>query len=232
MGIVIDLKGQKFASLLVVEYLGTNSDNKALWRCLCDCGKEATVTGKVLRSGRIKSCGCARQRVRKGNLVIVGEPLTLSDRKLSDCSTHGMGKTRTYNSWQRIRQFCYNPNCKKYPKYGGRGIKVCDRWLESFQNFLEDMGERPEGMTLDRKDNDKDYTPENCRWATPKQQSNNRNYCKKFEYKGELLTIAELADRFNWSYSTLYQRICTMKWDVEKALTTPKQVNRKANSAT
>lgn len=222
MSIVIDLTGQKFSYLSVVGREGTTRDRKATWRCVCDCGSEVVVTGRNLRSGRTKSCGCSRQHVRKGSFVAVGEPRKISDRKVSDCAPHGKSKTRTHNIWQRIRQACYNPKNPKYPRYGGRGIKVCDRWLESFENFLSDMGECPDGLTLDREDVNGDYTPENCRWATPKQQSNNRNYNKLYTYREEALTLAEWAERFDVPYHRLYQRVCILKWDIEKAFNTEK----------
>lgn len=113
---------------------------------------------------------------------------------------------RTYNCWFYMKQRCTNPDRKDYPRYGGRGITVCDRWM-LYQNFLEDMGVMPEGLTLDRVDGSLGYSPENCRWADYVTQNNNRTYCKTYTYSGETLTVTQWARKLNVSLQTLRYRL-------------------------
>lgn len=127
-----------------------------------------------------------------------------------------MTHRKTYQCWQDMRQRCYNPNCKKYRIYGARGIKVCDRWLESYKNFLEDMGEKPEGYTLDRIDNDGEYSPGNCRWATPKEQGLNRRTNHLITFNGKTQTITEWATELGKYHGGIAKRLKTMP--IEKAL--------------
>lgn len=141
-----DLSGQVFGKLTVTERQ-ENDGAYVRWSCLCECGNYITTRAQSLRDGRVKSCGCL---------------------------SHGFSKTPTYRSWSSMKKRCLYPKAKDWPRYGGRGITICDRWKDSFESFLEDMGERPKGMTLDRKNPNGNYEPGNCRWATPKQQANNR----------------------------------------------------------
>lgn len=151
----INLKGRRFGRLVVLEEGDKTKEGLIRWHCLCDCGREKIVSGKDLRKNRTKSCGCFQKDV-------------LSKLK----STHNQTDSPTYKSWKGMHRRCYNSNYKRYPDYGGRGIGVCERW-HSFENFLEDMGERPKGKTIDRIDPDGNYEPSNCRWATPEEQSRN-----------------------------------------------------------
>lgn len=156
-----DLTGQRFGRLTVVERGGrTPSGRNVMWRCRCDCGQERTVVSSVLTRGESASCGCLRREASKARATKHG---------------HATGETsRTYNSWACMWQRCTNPEYSQYGRYGGRGISVCERW-SSFTAFLADMGERPEGRTLDRINTNGNYEPNNCRWATPKEQTANRN---------------------------------------------------------
>jgi hypothetical protein len=177
--------------------------------CLCDCGRMKTVRIDALRSGRVKSCGCLHDTL----------PIK-----------HGQGiggeKTRTYRTWLAMRTRCLNPNSKDYPRYGGRGIRVCKRW-DDFTLFLEDMGERPsETHSIDRIDPNDDYTPDNCRWATSKEQGRNRRNNRKLTHSGESLCIAEWAEKTGISLAALKCRLDVCGYTVEEALTLPIGVKR------
>jgi hypothetical protein len=171
---LIDLVGKEFGQLTVVALVGRRGNN-TYWQCQCHCGEQKTVRGSHLKSGGIKSCGCLR-----------GHP------------THGEGskgqETAEYSAWLGMRKRCQNSKCQDWPDYGGRGIKVCERW-QIYTNFLADMGRRPSPKhSLDRIDNDGDYEPSNCRWATPKEQYENRRV-KFIEAFSDTELIAELRRR-------------------------------------
>lgn len=200
-----DIAGQRFASLVVVARAENNADGRATWLCRCDCGNETTVLGKSLRSGMTRSCGCLRAAVARKN----------KERN----TKHGGSKSRTYASWSAMRERCLNPAVKEYPRYGGRGITICESWSD-FANFLADMGERPAGKTLDRRDTQGNYTPDNCRWATPMEQGRNRTTNRVIEHKGESRCLAEWAQITGMGFGTLKGRL-DLGWPIEKALSTP-----------
>ncbi len=157
-----DLRKEKFGRLTPIECLGVIRDkvHNNVWRCLCECGNEIEVQSNNLQSGHTTSCGCHALACR---------------------TIHGMCGTTTYCSWDGMIQRCTNPKNMNYVRYGGRGIKVCDRWLNSFEDFYADMGDRPDGLTIDRINNDGDYEPGNCRWATPSEQNYNRRNTLTFD---------------------------------------------------
>jgi len=150
--------GERIGRLTLVE-LAPKSAGGIAWVCACDCGTLAVVKAHNLQRGATKSCGCLRREIAA---PLRRKPL------------HGMTGTRTFLSWVAMNSRCSNPNATHYQYYGGRGIAVCDRWRGDFQAFLADMGERPEGRTLDRIDVDGNYEPSNCRWATPVEQAANK----------------------------------------------------------
>lgn len=161
VGKFIDLKGNRFDRLLVIERSGTGNTGQALWKCLCDCGKEANVLSDNLKRGKQRSCGCL-----------------LIESRITHGATSG-GKTEEYKVWQEMRRRCNDEKSNNYHLYGGRGIKVCERWENSFENFLEDMGKRTSPRhSIDRIFNDEDYKPGNCRWATGSEQSINQRIRK------------------------------------------------------
>jgi len=157
-----DIAGQRFGRLVAIEDSGKRSHSHILWRCICDCGNETLVTANNLLKGKTRSCGCLR-----------------TETTIERSTKHGGAHLPEYHVWTDIKNRCYNENCSHYRYYGGRGIQVCARWRDSFANFYSDMGPRPSPRhTIDRIDNDGDYEPDNCRWATYDQQSQNRTSTK------------------------------------------------------
>lgn len=154
--------GKKYNRLTAVAYAGQNKWHNALWECRCDCGKITVVTGCSLRRGEIKSCGCLQVEIHRKVHRTHGEG-------------YGVQKTVEYATWERMKRRCTNPNARQWKWYGGRGIKVCDRWMHSYENFLADMGRRPPRLSIDRINNDGNYDPSNCRWATRAEQVRNRS---------------------------------------------------------
>lgn len=138
----------------------------------------------------------------------------------SNYERHGMTDTPTHKIWRGLFTRCENPNHRTYKYYGARGIRVCQRW-RSFSNFYADMGERPPGLTLDRIDADGDYSPGNCRWATPQTQNANRRSSRLFTHGGETLCIADWAKRARIPYTAMHNRLAVLGWAVERAITTP-----------
>lgn len=184
-----DLSGMTFGKLTVIGHAPSTPAGRAQWFCKCECGKYGVFMGKRLLSGMTKSCGCRR----------VEAILTTIAKK---STRHGMSRTRTWRTWECMRARCSNPNARAYEQYGGRGITVCSRW-QIFENFYADMGERPDGMTLDRVDVNGNYEPGNCRWATSKEQARNRRNNRKFNGK----TAAEIAEKAGANYVTTRKRL-------------------------
>lgn len=176
--------GQRFGSLQVVGEVVRNGGCRVV-SCLCDCGNEKLFNLANLFSGSSKTCGCRRAITAAENGV----------RNRKHGGATGGKRTPTYLSWASMRQRCLNPNATGYSRYGGAGIGICPEWAgdDGFSAFLADMGERPEGQTLDRKDNAKGYSPENCRWADMATQKRNRSVARLITYNGETKTAAEWA---------------------------------------
>lgn len=175
--------------------------------CLCDCGTQKTVVVEHLRSGDTGSCGCKKVDSNKTVPLIHG-------------AARRSTTNATYIAWLNMKARCYSKNRPDYHRYGGRGIAVCDRWRNSFANFFADMGERPSGMTLDRINNNGNYEPGNCQWATRGHQTENREKTRKLTFMGETRTIKEWSKKLGLNRHALRARI-NRGWSAEAALSKP-----------
>lgn len=175
----------KYGRLTIIETL---ADRRA--RVRCDCGNEKTVRVDYMKAGRTLSCGCLRAEM-------------LSKRR----TTHGMTESREYRAWRKMKERCYLPNTLNFNRWGGRGITVCEKWRNSFEAFLADMGPCPDRGTLDRINVDGNYEPGNCRWITHKEQMNNMSSNVIIEHDGKALTMAQWAEYLGIKYATLRRRI-------------------------
>lgn len=193
-----------FERLTVKRYLGRIKNGRKTWECQCKCGNIVSVTECHLKSGHTKSCGC----LKKDN-----------DKKIH--TKHGLRYTRLYSIWSNIKYRCECKTCSDYQHYGERGINLCDSWksFEPFYHWAIVSGYQDK-LTIDRIDVNGDYSPQNCRWVDCKTQANNKRNNHWINYNNQTHTIAEWSEIINIPYQTLYSRIVTMKWDVEKALTT------------
>lgn len=194
----LQLFGQRFGRLVVTGRV-KNRKGYTVWACMCDCGTATETLGVSLASGNTLSCGCLLSEVRKTASV-----------------THAARRTKAYASWAHMRQRCGNKRDKDYPRYGGRGITVCERW-EDFVLFLEDMGQPPTNHTLDRVDNDGPYSPENCRWASRVTQRRNNSANIIVTIRGESMPLADACARYRVKHQTAYTRL-RYGWTAERAL--------------
>lgn len=208
MSKLIDLTGQRFGRLVVVEraenHIQANGCRKTQWLCQCDCGNHVVVQGANLKNGHVKSCGCYQ-------------------RDNPSHKKHGKRATRLYMIWKHIRQRCLDENCKSYARYGGRGIKLCEEWLNSFNTFYDwamANGYRDD-LTIDRINVNGNYCPENCRWATRKTQGNNKRNNHNIAYKGKTQTLSQWCEELGLSYSSIWNRLYILGWATEKAFETP-----------
>lgn len=207
-----DLTGRLFGRLTVIDFAET-LNNKRRWNCVCECGKSRVVAGYSLSSGNTTSCGCRRTE------------LTVARNM-----THGRKNTSEYTIWNLMKTRCLRPSDKSFARYGGRGIKVCDRWSESFEAFFKDMGDRPSpDHQIDRIDNDGDYCPENCRWATRIEQARNKSNNVVLEHNGIKKCFAEWAETLGIRPEIIKDRL-KLGWTVYEALTKP--VRQKAMNST
>ena len=188
-----DLTGKIFGRLKVVK-VDEKSGRKTRWICICECGNTKSIRSDCLLGGQVRSCGCLKKEQDKENL-------TKHHRHLES-------KTRLYYEWQRLKGRCNNKKNERYYRYGGRGIKVCEEWQKSYENFRDWALENgyKENLTIDRINNNGNYEPKNCRWATIKQQCNNRSTNIIVEYKNKKITLMQLSEIVKIKYATLNQR--------------------------
>lgn len=205
MYLVKDITGMRFGRWSVVSFSHTRKKS-AWWNCVCDCGTRRAVCGSSMRMGRTQSCGCYHRETA---------------RRLGESSaTHKMTKSSEYRSWTAMKNRCLNRNQPSYKYYGEKGIKVCDRWINSFENFLKDMGFKPTPEhTIERQDNSKGYEPSNCRWATRAEQSLNTTSSRLLTFNDETKTSAEWSREVGIKNSTILARLNEYGWSVERALT-------------
>lgn len=184
-----DLTRKTFGKLTALVRTATKgSSKKSKWSCVCSCGRSAEVFATHLIRGNTTSCGC--------------------------CFGRPVKKIPAHASWVAMKARCLNPNHPAYHRYGGRGIEICDLW-SGFECFYADMGDRPEGMSLDRINTDGNYEPNNCRWATPSEQSNNMSTNRRINFEGELLTVAEVSKKTGEKYQVVYSR--TIRKEIRNA---------------
>ena len=186
-----NLLGKTFGQWTVIEYIGKTQNGTSRWNCHCGaCGSIKPVDTASLNRGNSTHCGCEQK-----------------ERFVKRSTKHGMFGTEEYNIWSKMIYRCFNANCHNYNRYGGRGISVCESWRSSFDNFYKDMGPRPDGKTLDRIDNNGNYEPGNCRWATNSEQANNRVTNTTVIFNGEELTARQISNITGFPYKQLSSRI-------------------------
>lgn len=187
----LDVTGERYVRLVA---LSRRDGKRSPWLWQCDCGNTTVATLESVRGGLTKSCGCLRKDVTRA-------------RSLTHGHTVGRKSTPTIKSYQHAKSRCTDINDPKWPSYGGRGITMCDAWLRSFEAFLADMGEAPAGMTIERKDNDLGYTPDNCRWATRADQAKNKQQTVWVEYAGARMCLKDFAKAIGVNYKTLHAKV-------------------------
>lgn len=209
-----DISGHTFGRLTAIRRLPRSGSHER-WLCLCACGKESVVQKSNLRTGHTISCGC------------VSTEVVMKRSTTHGCARHN-NRTPEYATWVGMRSRCLSPSSTKYPVYGGRGIKICPRWM-IFENFLSDMGSKPSKRhSIDRINNDGDYEPSNCRWVTADVQQNNTSTNRLIEYAGVARTLAQWSTLTGLPSSVIHKRI-SHGWTIEDALT--KRLRRRAGGA-
>lgn len=212
-GIRKDLTGKTYGRLTVLE-AGKRKNRRQYWLCQCECGNNKEIRSDQLTGGITRSCGCLKKEQEDKNLV-------------TRHYKHKLSKTRLYKTYYGMKERCYNPNHDSYQRYGGRGIKICDEWLNDVEKFLEwglNNG-YDDNLFIDRIDNDGNYKPSNCRWVDEYEQSNNRSSSIYTKVDNEFLTIAEIARKYGFEYETIRARY--HKGDREDKLIRPLKYSRK-----
>jgi hypothetical protein len=201
MKTIVNLTGKVYGKLTVISFHGRNN-NKTFWNCHCECGMDKVVHSHNLQQKHTKSCGCLVRNSPNG-------------------TTHNKSKTREYEIWCGMKKRCMNTKSKAYKDYGGRGITICERWINSFEDFLADMGPSPTNEhSLDRIENDGNYEPSNCRWATRLVQTNNSRKNVIITHEGTSLTLAQWAAELGIAYKTLHRRLRISNFSTKRAFAT------------
>lgn len=219
---LVDMINTSWGRLLVVSRAGVDREGKAVWSCICSCGATLSVRGKSLRSGNTKSCGCL-QRDKASARAATGITTTHGASRRGEAHS-------TYEVWRSMVTRCGNPRHEAYPLYGGRGVTVCPQWLGAtgFATFLADVGFQPFGMTLDRRENNGGYCPENVRWASWHTQSRNRRSNRVITFGGASRVVSDWATELGVHLSTLRYRIA--HWGTERALSSKQTPKGEANA--
>ncbi len=199
----IDMTGTRYNSVIAVNEAGIAASRDTKWLFLCDCGNLFEANGYYVRCGKVKDCpSCAAERVRMASVK------------------HWLSNTAEFSTWTDIQTRCYNSKTKAFKHYGGRGIVVCKRWLDSFDNFLSDMGNRPsKNHSIERINVNGNYEPSNCKWVTDKEQANNKRSNVLVTLNGITKNVTEWIIDLNLNKNTVNSRIYNLKWPLEKALT-------------
>jgi hypothetical protein len=201
---LIDLTGQRFGRWTVLRRVESSKWRATKWLCQCDCGNQSVVVGTSLRRGESQSCGCLRNEMARQRFT-----------------THGGRSSRLYRIYHEMKDRCYNKSSPCYHYYGGRGITICEEWLQDFSRFRAwalQSGYNDK-LTIDRVDTNGSYSPKNCRWVTMKVQNNNKRNGRYLTFRGETHTVSEWADITGIPYYTLHSRIVKLNWSIERALT-------------
>lgn len=208
----IDLTVHKYGMLTVLSFVRTGNNYQNYWLCRCDCGSNHTVVSGALRNGNTKSCGCYGKECTSKRMTTHGETKGKAGQKKDYHKLYGV--------WCSIKSRCYSPSNHAYARYGGRGISMEIKWKNSFPLFKEWSLSNgwEEGLHIDRIDNDGSYSPENCRFVTPKINANNMSTNRPIEFNGEIKSVKEWADELGIKYQTLYCRVFEKNYPIEKAM--------------
>lgn len=206
----LDLVGKRFNNLVVMERVANSPNGQTVWKCKCDCGNITIVRRGNLTSGAVKSCGC-----------LIHNP--------SANRTHNMSKSRLYQEWAGIKSRCVYKSAENKPYYGGRGIKMCDEWANSFECFRDWAMENgyKDDLTIERIDNNGDYCPENCKWIPKAEQSSNRRNCVIVTYNGKTQNLNDWCKELGLDYKRVNNRMKKLGWTFEKAISEPVNVNKR-----
>lgn len=202
----LNITGKRFGKLVAIKTIGKNKNGGYLWQCKCDCGNEITASVGNLNNGHTKYCGCLR-----------------ADRCETNFTKHGLESTRLYDIWRDMRLRCYDERNISYNRYGGMGITICDEWKEDVKAFYDwaMANGYNDGLTIERIDNDGNYSTDNCRWATVKEQANNRRSNVLVTHNGKTQTMKEWANEVGIPYKVVWARMQKLGWSAERALTYP-----------